>query len=201
MLQFDVVLQAASQRKGGSAALEALLVKPEPAENLAMVGADRYLSVMSRRIFRAGLTHRLVDARWSAFEAAFADFNLEYVAGLTDDDLKQLSRDESLIRHRKKFFAVRDNAQAMQSIIRKHGSFGFWLAEWPEEEISQLWQEIRCNFTQMGGNSAPSFLRMVGKDTFLLTKWVKAALQQWQIYEGKTYTKQGLQEIQSIFNE
>lgn len=201
MSQFDAVLQAASQRKGGLAALEALLVNPEPVENLAMVGADRYLSVMSRRIFRAGLTHRLVDARWPAFEAAFADFNLEYVANLTDDDLKQLSRDESLIRHRKKIFAVRDNAQAMRSIIRKHGSFGFWLAEWPEEEINQLWQEIRRNFTQMGGNSAPSFLRMVGKDTFLLTNWVKAALQQWQTYEGKTHTKQGLQAIQTIFND
>lgn len=201
MSQFDTILQAASQRKGGLTALEDLLVNPEPPENLAMVGEDRYLSVMCRRIFRAGLTHRLVDARWPAFEMAFGDFDLEYVANLTDDDLKQLSQDENLIRHRRKIFAVRDNARAMQNIAQNFGSFGTWVAEWPEEKITQLWQELKDNFTQMGGNSAPSFLRMIGKDTFLLTSWVKSALYRWDIYTDKTHTKKGLQKIQSIFND
>ncbi len=147
MIEFDAVESAAVARLGGATELEAALVRPEPPESLAMIGDDRYLSVMCRRIFRAGLTHRLVDARWPAFEAAFDDFDLESVAALDEDDLKRLAADERLIRHRKKIFAVRDNAQAMQTIVDEFGSFGFWLAEWPEDEIVELWAELKKCFT------------------------------------------------------
>ena len=44
-------------------------------EELVAVPDDRYLSDMSRRVFRAGLKHSVVDARWSAFEQAFFNFD------------------------------------------------------------------------------------------------------------------------------
>ncbi|MES1935465.1 hypothetical protein C27AD_03892 [Salinisphaera hydrothermalis C27AD] len=200
MIAFETIESAAIERLGGEAELQAALVRPEPPESLAMIGDDRYLSVMCRRIFRAGLTHRLVDARWPAFEVAFDDFDLARVAALTDDDLKRLATDESLIRHRRKIFAVRDNAQAMQAIVDEFGSFGFWLAEWPEEEIVDLWAELKKRFMQLGGNSGPAFLRMAGKDTFLLTDWVVQALSEWNAYSGKTHTRSAHADIQALFN-
>lgn len=201
MVAFDSIERAAAARLGGVAALEAKLVRPEPPESLAMIGDDRYLSVMCRRIFRAGLTHRLVDARWPAFEIAFDDFDLERVGALTDDELKRLAADESLIRHRRKIFAVRDNAQAMQAIVDEFGRFGFWLAEWPEEEIVDLWAELKKRFTQLGGRSGPAFLRMAGKDTFMLTDWVAKALSAWRAYSGRTHTRRAEADIQGLFND
>jgi 3-methyladenine DNA glycosylase Tag len=174
--------------------------RPEPPESLAMIGDDRYLSVMCRRIFRAGLTHRLVDARWPAFEAAFGDFDLDHVAALTEGDLQRLARDERLIRHRKKIFAVRDNAIAMRVIVDEFGSFGFWLAEWPEDEIVDLWQALQSRFTQLGGQSGPAFLRMAGKDSFLLTDWVLRALAHWGAFEGRATQRKALSAIQGVFN-
>ena len=200
MTPFDEIEEAAIERLGDQETLEARLVRPEPPESLAMIGDDRYLSVMCRRIFRAGLTHRLVDARWPAFEIAFDDFDLARVAALSDDDLKRLAQDESLIRHRRKIAAVRDNAIAMQAIVDEFGSMGFWLAEWPEEEIVDLWAELRKRFTQLGGNSGPRFLRMAGKDTWLATDWVIKALAHWQLYEGKATSQRDRQAIQAIFN-
>lgn len=185
---------------GGTDALEARLIRPEPPESLAMIGDDRYLSVMCRRIFRAGLTHRLVDARWPAFEIAFADFDIDAVAALDDTALRRLAKDDSLIRHQKKIMAVRDNAVAMQAIVEEFGSFGFWLAEWPEDEIVNLWLELRQRFTQLGGRSAPAFLRMCGKDSFMLTDWVLAALAYWDVYAEKATSKTALNRIQAIFN-
>ena len=35
--------------------------------------------------------------------------------------------------------------------------------------IVELWEALAKRFSQMGGNLGPSFLRMVGKDTFVLT--------------------------------
>ncbi|WP_423824019.1 DNA-3-methyladenine glycosylase I [Salinisphaera sp. SPP-AMP-43] len=201
MTVFHMIEQAAEQRLGGLEALESHLIRPEPPESLAMIGDDRYLSVMCRRIFRAGLTHRLVDARWPAFELAFDDFDLARVAELDDTDLRRLATDETLIRHRKKIFAVRDNAQAMQAIVDEFGSFGFWLAEWPEDEIVDLWAELKKRFTQLGGNSGPAFLRMAGKDTFLLTDWVVQAMDHWNAYSGKVHTRSGQADVQALFNQ
>ena len=200
MTEFSVIEQRACERAGGVDALESRLIRPEPPESLAMIGDDRYLSVMNRRIFRAGLTHRLVDARWPAFEIAFADFDVDAVAALDDTDLQRLARDETLIRHRKKIFAVRDNAIAMQAIIKEFGSFGVWLADWAEDETVELWLELRTRFTQLGGNSAPAFLRMCGKDTFLLTGWVVKALEEWGVYRGGTTSRAALGEIQQLFD-
>lgn len=186
---------------GGDQALLARLPKAEPPEGLAMVADDRYLSVMSRRIFRAGLQHKMVDARWPAFEIAFAEFDLASVAALEDNDISRLARDESLIRHTRKMAAVRDNAIAMRQISKEYGSFGAWLAAWPEEEIVDLWFELRTRFVQLGGNSAPAFLRMAGKDTFLVTPWVAAALRQWDIYPDVGTGKRALRGIQTVFND
>lgn len=200
MIPFATIEEAAIERLGDEQTLDGRLVTPEPPESLAMIGDDRYLSVMCRRIFRAGLTHRLVDKRWPAFEVAFGDFDLAHVAALSDDDLKHLARDEQLIRHRRKIFAVRDNAIAMQKIVDHFGSMGFWLAEWPEEEVVDLWADLKTRFTQLGGRSGPQFLRMTGKDTFILTDWVVRALAHWQLYAGRTTSQRAHREIQDIFN-
>lgn len=198
---FETILQAAVELKGGEDIVQARLTNPEPPESLAMVGDDRYLSVMSRRIFRAGLTHRQVDARWPVFEVAFADFEPDAVAQLDDDDIRKLTHNEALIRHRGKLTAVRDNAIAMQTIAAEHGRFGTWLALWPEDEIVDLWHELRTRFRQLGGRSAPSFLRMAGKDTFIITDWVVAALVHWAGWQGRTTSRAAHHQIQTLFNQ
>lgn len=200
MQNFAGIRAAAVARLEGEEALMERLVRPEPPESLAMVGDDRYLSVMSRRIFRAGLQHRMVDQRWPAFEAAFLDFDLAHVASLEDDDIRRLHSDERLIRHPGKLRAVRDNARAMQALVAEEGSFGVWLAGWPEEEIVELWFELAARFSQLGGNSAPAFLRMAGKDTFLVTDWVTKALNHWGVYQGVPKGKRALREVQAVFN-
>ncbi|MBV9553109.1 MAG: DNA-3-methyladenine glycosylase I, partial [Alphaproteobacteria bacterium] len=54
-----------------------------------------------------------------------------------------------------------------------------WLGTWPESNIVGLWDALAERFSQMGGNSGPMFLRMVGKDTFVLSPSVVAALKRW----------------------
>lgn len=199
--KFKAILEVAIELQGGEDAVQARLSRPEPPESLAMVGDDRYLSVMSRRIFRAGLTHKQVDARWPAFEVAFDDFELDCVTQLDDDDIRKLAGDSALIRHRGKLTAVRDNAIAMQTIVDEHGCFGAWIAMWPTDEIVDLWHELRTRFRQLGGRSAPAFLRMAGKDTFIITDWVVAALTRWAGWQGSTTSRQAHHQIQTLFNQ
>ncbi|HEX2646323.1 MAG TPA: DNA-3-methyladenine glycosylase I, partial [Candidatus Dormibacteraeota bacterium] len=136
---FATILDAARTRLG-TAALEARLPTPKTAAELSATKDDRYLSQMSLRVFRAGLKHSLVDAKWPAFEEVFGGFDLRRVRAMPDEALEALMRDTRLIRHWGKLKSVRGNAAAMLDVADQHGSFGAWLAGWPGDDVVGLWE-------------------------------------------------------------
>ncbi|HCF0627129.1 TPA: class I SAM-dependent methyltransferase [Pseudomonas aeruginosa] len=77
-------------RFGSREALEARLPQPKSAAELRTVGDDRYLSLISLRIFRAGLKHSLVDAKWPAFEEVFFGFDPQKVVLMSAEHLERL---------------------------------------------------------------------------------------------------------------
>ncbi len=175
---FATILDSARQRHG-AAAIDARLPQPRSALELKGTRDDRYLSQMSLRIFRAGLKHSLVDAKWPAFEEVFAGFDPRRVRAMSDEAMEKLLGDARLIRHWGKLKSVRDNAAAMLTVGEEFGGFGAWLGSWPGADIVGLWDTLAARFSQMGGNSGPTFLRMVGKDTFILSPSVIAGLKHW----------------------
>jgi 3-methyladenine DNA glycosylase Tag len=175
---FATILDSARQRHG-AAAIDARLPHPRSAAELKDTPADRYLSQMSLRIFRAGLKHSLVDAKWPIFEEVFAGFDPRRVRAMSDEAMEKLLGDARLIRHWGKLKSVRDNAAAVLTVGEEFGGFGAWLGSWPGTDIVGLWEALAARFSQMGGNSGPTFLRMVGKDTFILSPSVIAGLKRW----------------------
>ena len=198
-LSFAPILEVARTRLSAQT-LETRLTKPLSPAELKAVSDDRYLSQMSLRIFRAGLKHSLVDAKWPAFEEAFHGFEPRRVRAMSDDALQALMSDTRLIRHWGKLKSVRDNAAAMIAVGEENGSFGAWLADWPGTNIVELWEVLAKRFSQMGGNSGPSFLRMVGKDTFVLTHSVTAALKRWGAVDAPPKNRKDRAAVQSCFN-
>ena len=98
---------------------------------------------------------------------------------MSDEAVEQLLGDARLIRHWGKLKSIRDNAAAMLAIGEEFGSFGSWIGTWPRNNIVGLWDALGERFSQMGGASGPMLLRMAGKDTFVLSKSVIAALNHW----------------------
>ena len=99
---FATILDAARTRHGANA-LEARLPMPKTPAELAAMPDDRYLSDMSRRVFRAGLKYSLVDAKWPAFEEVFQSFEPRRVRAMSDEAMEGLLGDARLIRHWGKF--------------------------------------------------------------------------------------------------
>ena len=196
---FSSILEAARTRLG-AVAFEARLTRPRTPAELKAVADDRYLSQMELRIFRAGLKHSLVDAKWPVFEEVFDGFEPRRVRAMSDEALEALLGDRRLIRHWGKLKSVRDNAAAMIGVAEEHGSFGAWLADWPGTDIVGLWEVLAKRFSQMGGNSGPSFLRMVGKDTFVLTHSVTTALKRWGAVDTPPKNRKDRAAVQSHFN-
>jgi 3-methyladenine DNA glycosylase Tag len=196
---FTTILDAARTRHG-AAALDARLPQPKSATELSAAQDARYLSQMSLRVFRAGLKHSVVDAKWPAFEEVFAGFDPRRVRAMSDEELEKLLGDARLIRHWGKLKSIRDNAAAMLAIGDEFGSFGAWIGTWPGSNIVGLWEALADRFSQMGGNSGPMLLRMVGKDTFILSPSVVAGLKRWAGMPKPPKNRADRAQAQACFN-
>jgi 3-methyladenine DNA glycosylase Tag len=200
VIPFEAIEERARERAGGMQALRTRLPVPKSAEELRGVGDDRYLSLMSLRIFRAGLKHSLVDGRWPAFEEVFMGFEPARVVAMSDEELEALLGDQRLIRHWGKLKSVRANAAAIRQLAEEAGGMGAWLADWPRDDVVGLWQALGKRFSQLGGSSGPYFLRMAGKDTFLLTDSVIKALNHWDAFAGTPKSKADRLRVQAAFS-
>ena len=176
MTSFDVLFQLAASTRGGPEVFEAALPVPKTSQQLMAQPDDRYLSMMARCIFRAGFVWRVIDNKWPGFEMAFSQFNPLAVAHFSDEKLEELAQDRSIVRNFTKIVAVRNNAVYVLDRQRSHGSFGEFIAHWPEDNITGLWLELKKQGSRLGGNSGPMMLRSMGRDTFLLTNDVCQAL-------------------------
>jgi 3-methyladenine DNA glycosylase Tag len=200
IIPFEAIEERARERVGGMQALIDRLPIPKSAEELRAIPDDRYLSDMSRRIFRAGLKYSLVDGKWPAFEEVFFGFEPRRVVAITDEELEALLQDRRLIRHWGKLKSVRANAAAIGGLAEAKGGMGAYLADWPREDVVGLWGDLAKRFAQLGGNSGPYFLRMVGKDTFILTESVIKALNHWDAFDGTPKSKADRHKVQDVFN-
>ncbi len=198
MTPFRTIEEAAKAR--AAEALRTRMPVPKWAAELRAVSDDRYLSMMSLRVFRAGLKHSMVDAKWPAFEKAFLGFEPRRVRAMSDEDLDVLLADKRLIRHGRKMHAVRDNAAAICALQDEKGGMGAYLADWPGERIVELWDDLGKQFSQLGGNSGPMFLRMAGKDTFVLSDDVVRGLNHWGEVEGVPKGRGARRQVQGVFN-
>jgi len=183
MIPFDPILARAVERRG-EAVLAAHLPAVKTAAALAAVPDDRYLSLLCLRVFRAGIKHSVVDQKWPAFEAAFHGFAPAAVAAMSDEDLEALMGNADLIRHWGKIKSVPPNAGALLQISAEAGGFGTWLASWPADKTLELWDVLAKRFKMLGGDSAPRFLRMAERDTFIFSPSVEAALRTWGVSDG-----------------
>ncbi|MFZ5958299.1 DNA-3-methyladenine glycosylase I [Pseudomonas knackmussii] len=200
MRDYQWLYEYCLNRFGSAEALEARLPQPKSPAELASVGDDRYLSLLSLRIFRAGLKHSLVDAKWPAFEEVFFGFDPEKVVLMGGERLENLMQDARLIRHLGKLKSVPRNAQMILDIARDYGSFGKLLAQWPVTDIVGLWKLLAKRGNQLGGLSAPRFLRMAGKDTFIPTDDMVAALKAQEIIDKAPTSQKDLAAVQAAFN-
>ncbi|WP_248769202.1 DNA-3-methyladenine glycosylase I [Pseudomonas sp. MWU12-2345] len=188
-------------RFGSAAALEAELPVPASSQQLRELPDDRYLSMIALRVFRAGLKHSLVDAKWPVFEQVFFGFDPEKVVLMGAEHLERLMQDARIIRHLGKLKSVPRNAQMVLDVAREKGSFGALIADWPVTEITGLWKYLAKHGHQLGGLSAPRFLRMVGKDTFVPTYDVVAALNAQKIIDKVPTSLRDLAIVQDAFNQ
>ena len=201
MTSFEKLYQIAVSNYGSMLDLEAALPVPKTEEELEDIPDDRYLSMMTRCVFRAGFVWRVIDHKWSGFESSFVNFNPLAIAHFSDERLEELAQDTNIVRNYTKIVATRNNAGFVLDQQRRYGSFAKFIAQWPRNDISGLWLELKKHGSRLGGNTGPMMLRGMGKDTFLMTKDVcDALINHGFIDKFSPHPQRDLKNVQVIFN-
>ncbi len=199
--KFQAVHDIAAERKGGRQQLEKLLPTIETAQGLKEISDDRYLSMMTRCINQAGFSWKVIEQKWPAFEEAFFGFSPDKLRLLSDEQWEAYTKDTRIVRNWQKIKAVKDNLVFVLDICQEHGSFGEFIAEWPENDQIGLCQVLKKRGARLGGYTGARFLRNMGKDVYILTPDVVATLQRagMEIPDNPT-AQRDLKAIQAAFN-
>ena len=199
-MRFSDIHERAIARKGGVEKLKALLPERPSVTELEARTDDRYLSEITRCVFKAGFVWRVIDNKWSDFEAAFHGFVPAYWQQVPPDVLEELVRDERIVRNMQKIRTVPENARMIMDAAREHGSFGAFLKQWPSDDQVGLLLWLKRHGSRLGGNSAQYFLRRVGWDGFILSHDVITGLRRADLLDASPGSKKALQQAQAAFS-
>jgi len=208
---FKSLFQRAAQRKGGVKALETLLGKRilgkkllddnAAQQSITELSDDRILAAFTKQIFKSGFVWRVVENKWPDFEEHFFNFNIEKMLMMPEEMLEKKAADPKIIRNYNKVKTIQANAQMMFDItLDRNISFAQFISDWPNEDIIGLWAYLKKHGQRLGGNTGPYALRLLGKDTFILSSDVEAYLRAQQIIDGGLQSKKSLTAIQLYFN-
>lgn len=201
MQSFAAIRARAAERKGGEAALAALLPEASSPSSLGDLADSRVLAEMTRRIFCAGFVWSVIDNKWPAFEAAFLGFEPKRLLFEPDEFWEGLAGDARIVRHAQKIMAVRHNARFVSDMAGEHGSFGRLLASWPLSDHLGLLDLLAKRGARLGGHTGQYFLRFIGRDCFITSRDVVACLREAGLdISEKPSSKKDLARIQAQFN-
>ncbi len=200
MLTFAEIHAHAIARKGGEEALQQLLPQPLSPQALAAVSDDRCLATITKIIFSVGFARKVVEAKWPGFETAFCGFHPAAVLQMDEDQISALLQNTAIIRNRPKIMTVQPNAAMILELAAQYGSFAQMLAQWPGEQIIDLWALLKNKGSRLGGNTGSLVLRTLGKDTFMLSNDVVTALQNQALIGKNPHSKSAQKAIQGAFN-
>jgi DNA-3-methyladenine glycosylase I len=122
-----------------------------------------YLEEITKAIFQAGFSWKVVRDKWPEFQRAFDGFDIATVAGYGEPDVERLVADRSIVRNRRKIEATIHNARAMWDLIQEHGSFHSYLRTLDSLEYAGRRKELSQRFRNLGPTGVFTFLWSVSE--------------------------------------
>ncbi|GAC1529634.1 MAG: hypothetical protein NVS2B8_17380 [Vulcanimicrobiaceae bacterium] len=131
-------------------------------------GLADYLAIVTRAIFQAGLSWRIIDARWDDFGRLFDGFDPVLVAAYGDADVERIVEDGAIVRSRKKIRATIANARALLEIERTQPMTTYLRSFATYDELAR---DLRARFAFLGELSAYYLVFRVGEAVPRFEDW------------------------------
>lgn len=202
MRSFADILTLAAGHHGSEDQVLEMAANSHGVSDQTTISDDRYLSEMSKAVFSAGFSWKVIQNKWPGFEAAFDGFQPNRVAFYSDQDLDRLLSDKGIVRNGQKITATIANARFMVETAKEHGSFGAFLGSWPADDQAGLLAYLGKHGSRLGGATAQYFLRFSGYDAWIASRDVCAALVRENVLEKPTATsKTALKQVDAAITE
>ncbi len=117
-----------------------------------------YLEEITRAIFQAGFSWRVIRDKWAGFQKAFDGFDIATVAGYGEPDVERLASDQSIVRNRRKIDATISNARTIWDLCQEYGSFYNYLRGLDDLDYAGRRKELGQRFKNLGPTSVYTFL-------------------------------------------
>lgn len=120
-----------------------------------------YLEALCSGVFSAGMSRKVVEAKWDGIKDAFLQFDPERVASMNAADVRRLMNDPRVVRNRPKIEATIGNARMILDLGDEFGSMRRYLASVGgfEDQV----RDLKRRFKFVGDMGAYHFLWMVGE--------------------------------------
>lgn len=133
-----------------------------PPEKIIPKSLNDYLEIMSKSVFQAGMSWKVVENKWPGTREAFQGFDIEAVADFHEKNIDDLTNDTRVIRNFRKLTSVVHNAQKILDLDKEHGSFQKYLRS--HGSFDATLKAIRKDFKFMGPTGIYMFLYIVGEE-------------------------------------
>ena len=129
-----------------------------------------YFEIMTRAVFQAGVSWKLVESKWEAFREVFANFDPQRVAAFEENDIDSLMQDSRILRSKKKIEGTIKNARTILDLEREFGGFKNYLRS--KSSYEQLSADMRKRFKYVGELSVYYLLFRVNEKVPPFEEWI-----------------------------
>ena len=113
-------------------------------------------------INQAGLSWHTILKKSHSIRIAYANYNIEIVAGFNEKAIEKLLGNKGVIRHKGKIDAIIFNAQQVLELQKKHDSFYKWIKEKGEITLEEWIKVFKKKFKFVGKEIVSEFLKGSG---------------------------------------
>ena len=132
-------------------------------------GPGDYLEIMSKVVFQAGMSYKIVESKWPGIREAFHGFDAAKVAGMTPPEIDMLAEDTRVIRNRRKLESVVSNAQRLLELDSEFSGFQRYLRS--HDDFAGLVKDLRKQFKFLGDMGCYYYLYVVGEEVPSHEEW------------------------------
>jgi len=199
MEKYSTIFHRAANRHGGEDALTAKLAESRANHPAKTMSDDRWLAEFTKRIFQAGFSWKVIEAKWDGFETAFWGFDPTRCARIDMDDMERLTADTGIVRNPIKIKTVPKNAEMIKTMSSEAGSADKFIRNWEGGYIGLL-DYLQKNGSHLGANTASYALRFSGVPSFILSKDVTAALIHAGVIDKPATSKTAKKAVEAAFD-
>jgi 8-hydroxy-5-deazaflavin:NADPH oxidoreductase len=121
-----------------------------------------FLEHLTRSVFEAGISWRVVDTKWDGIREAFYGFDPVRVAAMTPDEITATENDPRVIRNKAKIRATVENAREVLALVDSYGSIRAYFASFPNAQAASA--DMRRRFKFLGDTGMWRLLTSAARD-------------------------------------